>query len=155
LLSFLVNEIFSQVSNFLVLVNPLIESSSTAWELLTIGSDLSSSRIATWSKWSPWKWESKTRSNGGSWLISIAGFVSLVVSNPYPRGTFSCIWINVGSVSIVKPAYLIRTVAFPIKKIDPFVDDVDDELLLFDSKYCYINKISHIVIIYCRILIPN
>ena len=135
------------------MVNPLIESSSTAWELLTIGSDLSSSRIATWSKWSPWKCESKTRSNRGNWLTSIAGFVSLVVSNPYPRGTFSCIWINVGSVSIVNPAYLIRTVAFPIKKIDPFVD-VDDKLL-FDSKYCYMNRINDMVIISCRIIISN
>jgi hypothetical protein len=51
--------------------------------------------------------------------------------------------MNVGSVSIVKPAYLIRTVAFPIKKTDPVVDDDDDDeqlSLLFDTKYCYMNE---------------
>jgi hypothetical protein len=49
--------------------------------------------------------------------------------------------MNVGSVSIVKPAYLIRTVAFPIKKTDPVVDDDDEQLsLLFDTKYCYMNE---------------
>jgi type IV secretory pathway component VirB8 len=50
--------------------------------------------------------------------------------------------MNVGSVSIVKPAYLIITVAFPIKKTDPVVVDDDDEQfsLLFDTKYCYMNE---------------
>ena len=49
--------------------------------------------------------------------------------------------MNVGSVSIVKPAYLIRTVAFPIKKTDPVDDDDDEQLsLLFDTKYCYMNE---------------
>lgn len=138
------------MSNFLVLVNHLLESSSTAWELVTIGSDLSSSRIVTWSKWSPWKCESKIRSNWGNWLISIAGFVSFVISNPYPRGTFSCVWINVGSVSILNPAYLTRTVAFPIKKNWSFcwwwTITIWFQILLHD-------RIIDMVIISCRILI--
>src|SRR5215211_6195986 len=67
------------------------------------------------------------KSSGGKSLISIAGFVNRSEYNPGPRWTFSCMWINVGSVRNVKPAQRISTVAFPIKYIEPFVKSVTSD----------------------------